>query len=153
MTAEEIKQLKAGRELNALMLEVVFKFPRKKLFPPEYWEEGDEPFSSYWYIPSGKPKRTHMIDARAVPDFSGSITAAWHIVETLRANYDIQINPKEPLRGVRVSLAPLVRQGSNACASRFSANEETAPLAICKAALLALLQGSLPCRYWMNKER
>jgi len=82
-TKEEILALEPGRELDALALELVFGFPRKKLFPPEYWEEGDEPFGAYNYIPSGKPKRTHMIDSQSVPSFSRMIGAAWMIVDKL----------------------------------------------------------------------
>lgn len=82
-TKEQILVMEPGRELDALVLECVFGFPRKRMFPPEYWEEGDNPFLCYWFIPSGKPKRTHMIDARMVPDFSRSISAAWQIVDKL----------------------------------------------------------------------
>ncbi len=133
MTRDEITAMQPGRELDALVLEVVFGFPQKKLFPPEYWEEGDEPFAHYNFIPSGKPKRTHMIDARSVPDFSFSIAAAWQIIDKLRPEYDVMLNVMEPSRGLSVCIE------SNNHGPQFRINVKNSPEAICKAALLTLL--------------
>lgn len=55
--------LQPGPELDVLVLERVFGFPVRKTFPME-WS------TDLHYIPSGKPKRTHMIDAVPVPRFS-----------------------------------------------------------------------------------
>ena len=148
---EEILAMEPGRELDALVLELVFGFPRKKLFPPEYWEEGiDEPFAHYYYIPSGKPKRTHMIDARMVPSFSMDIAAAWQVLEKIHklgwcidlsdmrhaeedAGWWFELNRWEPLDEPNL---PDVSETS-AHYWQLDAGAATAPLAICYAALQA----------------
>jgi len=52
-----------GPELDALVLEKIEGFPRKKMFSVDY-------STDLHYIPSGKPRRTHTIDERPVPRFS-----------------------------------------------------------------------------------
>lgn len=141
-TQDEILAMGPGRELDALVLEIIFRFPRKKLFPPEYWEEGDEPFSCYNYIPSGKPKRTHMIDSRPVPTFSRTIAAAWLVVDKLvNTGYCPSIlfddnghwcMSLSGIGGVGHSFStPCTDDGTIWC--------DTVEEAICKAALLAKL--------------
>jgi hypothetical protein len=49
-------------------------FPKVKIFYDEDW---DTEHKSPMYIPSGKPKRTHMIDAVLVPRFTTSIAACF----------------------------------------------------------------------------
>ncbi len=50
-----------GPELDVLFLEKIEGFPQGKAFLTEY---------GWYYIPSGKPRRTHMIDAVPVPRYS-----------------------------------------------------------------------------------
>ncbi len=50
-----------GAELDRLFLCKIEGFPRGKAFLTEY---------GWYYIPSGKPRRTHMIDAVPVPRYS-----------------------------------------------------------------------------------
>jgi hypothetical protein len=117
--------MRPGLELEALILEKIFGFPRKKIFSPY---EG----SSYqWYIPSGKPRRTHEIDAKPVPWFSRSMDAAWDVVIEMRK------------KGWRVSLSE-VADGEWNC--RFCPEDTskyvfkiaaTPTMAICLAALEA----------------
>lgn len=64
------------RDLDLTILEKIFGFPRGKAFKAEF---GDD----WQYIPSGKSRRTHMIDARLVPRFSERIQEAWLIVEAM----------------------------------------------------------------------
>lgn len=142
LTKDEIVEMQPGRELNALVLETVFGFPRKKLFPPEYYEEGDEPFAHYYYIPSGKPKRTHMIDACMVPDFSGSIAAAWLIVDKLvNTGYCPSILSDDDGHWC-MSFSGICGVGHSFSAATTDNDTiwcDTAPEAIAKSALLALM--------------
>lgn len=70
--------LESGPDGDVIILEKVFGFPCKKIF--KAYEE-----STYFsYIPSGKPRRTHSIDARPVPWFTRSMDAAFLIVDHLR---------------------------------------------------------------------
>lgn len=69
-----------GRELDA---EVGRKLFDLKIFrPSEVKGANGECFDmdDYYYIPSKKPPRTHMIDARPVPAFSSDMYAA-HLME------------------------------------------------------------------------
>ena len=45
-----------------------------------YWQGVND----YYYIPSGKPPRTHMIDARPVPHFSSNISATFEMEEKIK---------------------------------------------------------------------
>lgn len=66
--------LQPSTELDALFLERVEGFPRKKMFVME-WS------TDLHYIPSGKPKRTHMIDAVPVPRVSRNDCVALLAIE------------------------------------------------------------------------
>lgn len=83
-----------NRDLDLQVLETVFKFPRKKVFLSS-WDGEDgldiESGGDYYYIPSGKPRKTHKIDAVPVPSFSGR--AAWLVVEQMeKLGYWCQMN-------------------------------------------------------------
>ena len=67
-------ELQHGPDLDVLFLEKVYGFPRRKTFLTEY---STDPY----YIPSGKPRRTHLIDARPVPRFSRDDTVALAALE------------------------------------------------------------------------
>jgi hypothetical protein len=87
MMSDEVKtvELEAGRETDVEMLVHVYKFPRRKIFTDE--------IGCLMFIPSGKPRRTHMIDAQPVPNFSTSITAAWLLVDALKAEgYGVSVD-------------------------------------------------------------
>lgn len=78
-------EIKAGADLDVTILVKVFNFPRKKVFKA-YEESG-----YYSYIPSGKPRRTHSIDARPVPWFSQSLDAAWTAADAFAERYGCTI--------------------------------------------------------------
>lgn len=125
----------AGLELEALVLEKVFGFPRKKVFAAY---EG----SNYlMYIPSGKPRRTHEIDARHVPWFSRSWEAAGMVVEQMATRgYWCQMRtPFEPHGGPDcwAGFTPHSTTGWNGRPDHWT-QAETIPLAICLAALATL---------------
>lgn len=66
--------LAPGPHLDALFLEKVGGFSRRKMFMTEY-------STDFYYIPSGKPKRTHMIDAIPVPRVSRNDATALAALE------------------------------------------------------------------------
>lgn len=78
----QITPLVAGRELDALVAEKVFKI--KVAYPLMDGEEEDRQFP--YYVPSGKPWRTHGgCDGVPLPQFSTSIAAAWEVVERIKS--------------------------------------------------------------------
>lgn len=72
--AETLDDLQPSTELGALFLECVEGIPRKKMFMIE-WS------TDLHYIPSGKPKRTHRIDAVPVPRVSRNDCVALLAIE------------------------------------------------------------------------
>lgn len=121
--------MQAGSELDVLILEKVFGFPSKKVF--KAYEES----SSFSYIPSGKPRRTHSIDARPVPWFSRSIDAAWMIVEALeKRGLWCQMRTPFDDDGYWAGFTPHNTTGWNGKPDHWT-QAETMPLAICLAAL------------------
>lgn len=116
------EQLAAGVALDAEIARTIFKIKRLYTWNGEPWtgQEGE------WlvYIPSGKPWRTHSIDAVALPRFSEDPGAAMMLLDDWQ-DYDIQrrngwytVELFEPSREHR-------------------AHAETLPLAICRARLIA----------------
>jgi hypothetical protein len=87
-----ITDLQPGPDLDVLFLEKVYGFPRKKTFMTEY---STDPY----YIPSGKPRRTHLIDARPVPRFSRddatALAALERFAEKRGIGWTISRAPKE----------------------------------------------------------
>ena len=76
-------------DIDLKILEVVYAIPRKKTW--EYPEFLDH----YYYIPSGKPRRTHEFDARPVPAFSTDMAAAYAVIEHKRREWAklLETNP------------------------------------------------------------
>lgn len=79
----ELREMPDGDLCDLLALEAIFvKCINGK--PIKAFQEDDAgPF--YW-IPSGKPQRTHMLDAKMVPGFSRDWSAAGRALEWLAAN-------------------------------------------------------------------
>jgi len=122
MKKEEILKMEAGRELDILILKTIWGV--KKI---HYWE-WDKDKSKPQYIPSNKPWRTHQIDARSVPSFSNEIYPAFLIVEKLDGCLHLKQHGK---KGIWEAL--FCEAGPE-----HEASGKTAPLAICRAALLAV---------------
>lgn len=76
--------MSGDRELDIEVLRQVFCF-KGNLYDDQGkpWS-GPENYRWLYYIPSGKPWRTHQIDARPVPEFSTDIGAAWLVVEAMQ---------------------------------------------------------------------
>lgn len=77
--------LAPGPDLDVLFLEKVEGFPARKTFLTEY---STDPH----YIPSGKPRRTHLIDARPVPRFSRDDSVALAALKRFAERPDITWN-------------------------------------------------------------
>lgn len=84
----------------------------------------------WYYIPSGKPRRTHMIDARPVPRYAETWEGLGLVVERMRA------------RGYAVTLRSTYPDGWRCEVSRlprlWHADAEIAPHAVALAALAAV---------------
>lgn len=130
MKQEEIDNQPAGRATDIDVL-VAMGFPRKKVF----FKEWDVAKTSPHYIPSGKPQRTHMIDAQPVPYFSASEMHAWSIVMWARKELGWQFTIKTTTSGVDVICECWDKQGVNH--GDFAAWAELMPLAVCRAFLKA----------------
>ena len=67
MNAETIRNMEAGRELDALVMEMVMEYKRepREFLPQHHWA---------WVRPDEKP--TYLL-----PQFSRDIAAAWQVVE------------------------------------------------------------------------
>jgi len=118
------------RELDVLVAGAIFGI--KKIFKPADYQSGrdalyggDEPS----WISSGKPPRTHMIDARPIPTFSSDISAAMEVVEKMRVNHGVIINTHKKAAW-HVCFGATNHPGE--------ATNESLPRAICEAALKAI---------------
>src|SRR5512147_2790096 len=86
--------MRMSRELDAEVAEKVMGI--RKIFRPCDIKSASESYfgspTDYVYIPSGKPPRTHMIDAKLVPHYSTNISAAMEVVEKMQeAGYDVEM--------------------------------------------------------------
>lgn len=74
------------RELDKALL-ILTGVPEKKIWRPSWieaepeadWDEWDK--QQWYYIPSGKPRRTHSLDEKSIPYFSSNLIEAWRLVE------------------------------------------------------------------------
>lgn len=132
--------MKVGRELDALVAEKVMGLPitdfTKTACQP-YYSWGGE-YTNIHYAPNNEPyvvtgvEKAGCPQVRRIDDYSTSIADAWQVVEKLRERNVISIscmiNRKWRCEIVQAESAP--QQPINAFA-------DTAPLAICLAALAA----------------
>lgn len=88
-----------------------------------------------YFIPSGKPKRTHMIDAIPMPNFTESMDACikWIVskIDTFEISYDYQeIDSTE--QSYHVSVYKIIDENT-AGYKEFNAKDESLPTAFCLA--------------------
>lgn len=76
-----------SRELDVEIARVIFGIKRVYGRGGIGWAGEHE----LYYIPSGKPWRTHSIDAIPVPRYSTDIAAAWLVVERMRCEWWVRI--------------------------------------------------------------
>ncbi len=133
LTREMILAMPAGREMDALVAERAMKIKVRFIPPFAGWTANT---LDYCYDQS-IPEIGIMKHGGPIPKFSTEIAAAWQVVEKLQAmghwvvintTCDIGLYDIEVRRNGRSSLAEVVIF-------------EPAPLAICRAALLATLEG------------
>lgn len=116
MTREELEQMPAGREMDALIAERVMDY--KLIDGPESLEVG----KMMYYTPD------------QIPAFSTNIGAAWLVAEKMNRDYFTLEIHSSVLSGAGVRF-----WGPNS-GPTYSATAETVPLAICRAALIAVME-------------
>lgn len=133
MKRDEILNMPAGRDLDALIAEKVMGWTRET-----YWvatltiatgQREDEERSGLMG-PDG------IRDVDNYPCYSDDIAAAWEVVEKLRYEYSITVETTRTRR--QEILAGFFVPNSYKPTARAVA--DTAPLAICRAALLAAME-------------
>lgn len=143
MTAAEIEAMPAGRELDALVAEKVLGYRRwgyrwmpgsnperwlKVLYPPDWTPPED--YSADFRVADGTEK---PINDETLPRVSTELPAALVVVDKLLEHWDVYLEfTKSP--------GPTCLIGTRGKQARYLADEcaPTMPLAICRAALLAV---------------
>jgi hypothetical protein len=139
MTRDEIMNMPAGREMDALIAEKIFKlegvnyYGRPNLGPWVIVEQ-DDATGLYCWVGDGSDFDEHRI--YSVPLYSKDIESAWAVAAKGSSfgvdNYST-ISQEEAADGI-------VRWTSEIYIDRWGeADADTAPLAICRAALLAVM--------------
>jgi hypothetical protein len=128
-----ILSLMPGPELNVEVGRVIFGIKRFYSYDGKPWEPGATDWPQF--IPSGKPWRTHSIDAVALPRFSEEAGAAWSVVEAL-PGCCTKIT-RENVAGVRYDVTINLDESHT---RTFHARAGTMPLAVARAALIATLE-------------
>ena len=128
---EEIEKLEAGPELDALIAEKVMG-----LVPCEQWIDGMGTLSIIHRGDCDAPIKLQCHDAkpgRWTKRYSTDISAAWEVVEKLTPQFiDFELgNRRNELFNADFIWGHGLRQ-------YFRANANTAPLAVCRAALKAV---------------
>lgn len=117
MDKEEILNMPAGREMDALIFEYVFKKEESASLRDEHGNLRRSWTDAYGFEGS---------------DYSTDISAAWEVLERLKAISGVTIGIRvHPTAGYSVNIYQL---GIN-----YWPTEDTLPLAICRAALLSCL--------------
>ena len=120
MTRDEILAMKPGRELDALVMRIVFNAEKKDIGDECYWVsefDGEEVCWPRWFSPST------------------DIAAAWEVFELNGTQGIIAY------QGVEYICTLFAKWDENGHAVHVKATGGTAPEAICKAALLAVMDG------------
>lgn len=134
----ETTEILANRETDKLIAEKIFGI--KKIFCPSdvdelgYMNTSDD----YHFIPSGKPPRTHLIDAQRIPNYSTDIAAAWQIVEQMSASTKEFWTLNYFSTGATVEFFYEGGRDRLWQVGNHEADAEDMPLAICRAALKAV---------------
>lgn len=132
MTRDEILQMEAGREIDALVAELVMGWT--KVRKASTWESAAMIYSGTFVYTIGVTPDQKTNDV--IPYHSTDIAAAWQVVEKMR------------LVGVSMWIGPHL-DNEWAVQIKPSINNyhefvraDTAPLAICRAALLAVMEST-----------
>ena len=135
MQRDEILSMEAGRELDALVAERVMGWGDISLHPMMD--------SDWWGMPSGPATAIQgavgwLYTHEKVPNYSTDIAAAWEVVEAVRGR-GWSLSLGEGMSGYGDAVVWMVDfyKGNRIC---LSANGPDVPLAICRAALLAVME-------------
>lgn len=133
LTCEQIESMPAGRELDALVAERLFG--GVQVNPCWYWFRGGVAPE----VPDFHIAEAVLAPLFAGPDFSIDIEAAWLVVDGLRKDgrqnmLNLNSTVKEGVWSWWCTLYPV----TGGCVD--GPYSETAPLAICRAALLSTLE-------------
>lgn len=135
--------MNAGRALDVEIQRVIFGAKHIYCRYGQPWTGDDWPF----YISSGKPWRTHSIDALPVPKYSTDIAATWLVVERMRKQgTNLRIEMLDPLTEefdrYTIEVGPWSMNVDGVPnGPRHTVQADTASLAICLAALRATGEG------------
>jgi len=124
MTREEIFELKAGPELDRLVAEHITG-----------WKEGEKgPRVAKWGV--------GILGEKVLPRYSTDIAAAWSVVEKL-VNLGWLVNLLSPWKGNATYhwTCYVERQGKSGW-EKLEVAGDSAPAAICRAALLAMIKAN-----------
>lgn len=126
-----ITDAKTGIELDLIIAEQIFGV--KKV----YYSEWDEKKEYPEYIPSGKPWRTHQIDAKYIPHFSTDPSASYLLKLKMAERFHWQIkSPFYPNQPWFAGLTPHNMTGFNGVPD-FMGQGSTEMEAVCRVALIA----------------
>ena len=121
-----------GRELDLIIADKIFGI--KKVYYSKWDTEKENP----QYIPSGKPWRTHQIDAKPIPHFSTDPAASYCLKLKMAEKYHWLIKGPFALEAQWIAgLTPLNISGWNG-APDYTATGDTEINAICSVVLLML---------------
>jgi len=137
MTRDEILAMEAGREMDALVAEEVMGWTYISPLYCGYPASG--PIGPNEAVPYKWPAR---LGATQVPNYSTDIAAAWQVVEHLYSEkWIVGIGSLVQVpREWRCELCNMWEDDFSRCPSDIEANADTAPLVICRAALLATME-------------
>lgn len=125
MNRNEIRAMEAGREMDMLVMAEVMGYTQepREFLPEHHWA---------WVKPGEKP--TYLL-----PQFSRDIAAAWKVVEKMHSDdqWWCDLSWRDDVCPGRTVWAVDFVTKDGRCES---ADDESAPLAICRAALLAVME-------------
>lgn len=132
MTESVIWDMPAGREMDALVAEKAMGF--------HHITTGvDYPDRCF-----GIPAQWHRTDkSQIIPRYSNDIVAAWEVLEYLSNKYECATAVGREYPYGRMMYTAFIRGGNRRYGTidhTLSATAETAPLAICRMALLAVME-------------
>lgn len=137
MTREEILAMPAGRETDALIAEKVMGLKPEPSSEHEGWYGDLIPIGDHEFIdPQGWVYFDKKYGLQPVPDYSTNIAAAWKAVEKLNLSYRIGIDKAHD--NVFWCWFDLDDPEDYAMEKNYYATGNTVPLAVCRAALLAV---------------
>jgi hypothetical protein len=134
MTRDEILNMPAGREMDALVSKIIFESVpcgnwAIQRYYPEEWIRIDD---------SCNHKNCHPLNF--VPLYSSNISAAWEVVEKMHSKgAEIEVIAHYDGSYFCV-MAHAIPDGAGSVDWGANAIESNAPLAICRAALLAIIE-------------